>query len=255
VGAASGKVKVLDLNNQIASPRPIGLSWKKRMLAPASVIVHSVDTFRKLAAYYAREERIEKARTFATSRQREVERGARSLANALQSWLLRIARREARRVRWPRSRFEKADPWTQDELELTTLLERYGLRQYKNSAVAAARSVGSRWEISPEVKRELYAEIENKVVLIVNSTREQIKESLKQIVDEALGEEPRPSVDEVSRRIARQWHASGLKPLRLLTVFWLERINGDRAYLVASITWSNLLTTVGRTSPVRRSFL
>lgn len=176
------------------------------LLAPPQALAY-------VAAYRAAKRDILKARrTFSASRSRSVDASAASLANAISSWLLRIARREARLARarilarGPRAAIRKEDPWARDELELLALLERYGLRQFSGAARAAADGVGSRWSLKPGVKDEFLARLEHKVALVVDSTRDQINESLRRILRDSLGEEPRPSTQEIARRIARQFH-------------------------------------------------
>lgn len=161
----------------------------------------------------AREDLVVKAkRSFGASRRRRIEASVRSFASALGNWLLRVARREARLARarllsrGPRALIHKDDPWHADELELAALLERYGLRQYGDAARSAASSAGGSWVWRPTVRDDLLEQVASRVKLLVASTRSEIQASLRTIVGEALSEEPRPSTQEIARRIARQWH-------------------------------------------------
>lgn len=151
-------------------------------------------------------------RSFALSRRHAVNSSVRTMANALNLWLLRIAKREARKATsrlrsvGARAVIRKANDWDGDVLELLALMERYGIRQFVDAGKTAATGAGGRWALKPKVKDEFLAQLAHKVQLIVGETRDQVNDSLRSLLRESLDEEPRPSTEEIARRIARQWH-------------------------------------------------
>jgi hypothetical protein len=96
------------------------------------------------------------------------------------------------------------------EADLAELFRRYGLRQLSSAGQNAARAAGGKWKIKPELAAEWNERLENKVVLLVESTEAKVRGSIKRLVSDALRESPRPTARELARRIARQWHGPGV---------------------------------------------
>lgn len=141
---------------------------------------------------------------------------------ALQLWMMRFARAKLKEVNGRldsggisglarssivKSRFEKAAPrdFGRMEQQLLELLRAYGFAQMNEGGRQASRSVGGRWHMTPQVRADMNQQLENKVVLLIEETEVGVRESVKQLVTDALLETPRPSARELGRRIARQW--------------------------------------------------
>ena len=117
--------------------------------------------------------------------------------------------REMRALRQRKTGFSKRLTRTQLEAELLDVLQRFGLAQM---ADAGERAAGA-FEIQPRLFREVMDAKEIKVRLLVEETEAKTRESLRQIITEALEESPRPSQGDVARRIARQWFGPARKTI------------------------------------------
>jgi len=164
------------------------------------------------------------------------ERRHRPLREKLLQFLLRLGRREARSaieamVSAPppelrqaaeelraeaisKALITKADG---DHAELRELLRLFGLRQI---AAGARRAAGAE-VFAPQLLTEASAakptkiqwfwewdgQLDARVTDILETTKNEVRASVRTIITEAMGERPRPSMQEVSRRIRRQIHA------------------------------------------------
>lgn len=190
------------------------------------------------------------------SRNRKVETRSRAMARQVERQLRRIAliefqpaldevfasvlleQRAARQI-------SKAPNYSEVERELLELFRRNGLQQLFDGGKESASAVGNRsWVIRPEVLTDFLAQKENKVVLLIDETRQQVHQSINRIVGDALNETPRPTAKEVGRRIARQWFGPpsatppgrGTQEEERVTADWRRRDVGgpapdDREYL------------------------
>lgn len=92
------------------------------------------------------------------------------------------------------------------ERELQELYMQFGLQQVEESAHRWSASLGTRFVLRPQVKERYARTVENKVVLLFQRTETMVRQSLQNIIVQALSETPRPTVADVTRRISRQWH-------------------------------------------------
>lgn len=129
-----------------------------------------------------------------------IERLLRAYGRTLYDQQLRASRRL-------RLSFSKGLTRKQLEAELRDLFERFGLAQM---ADGGRRATGE-FEIHPTLLRDIVRDKEIKVRLIIRETERATRESLRRILTDALGEEPRPTQGDVARRIARQWFGPARK--------------------------------------------
>jgi hypothetical protein len=171
---------------------------------------------------------------------RERERRSEAFTTLLSAWLRKYGRWQEKRVRALLEsggleaglRFEKAQV-SQETLdrELRDLYTRFGLQQIQASGERWSASLGTDFVLKPEAKFRHAREVENKVVLLFRNTEQMVRDSLQTIITDALSEFPRPTIGEVTRRIARQWHgeptsdqiARGSEAERLATAEWQRR--------------------------------
>lgn len=188
----------------------------------------------------------------------KVDSRGRVMALQLHRWLERFALSEfgpaveqvSESLRHGGLTVAKAATKSELQAELYMLLTSFGLRQFDDDGRRAARSAGSRWAMNPGIVGRVVAEKEIRVRLVMADTEAMIKDSLRGLLDDALKEIPQPSVQEMSRRIARTWFGppSDMPPgregeqLRRLTANWQkppslgepERLfSFDRAYTIA----------------------
>lgn len=155
---------------------------------------------------------------------RRLDARAKPLSGALSIWLMRYATATMRDVKrklkaggysaLERSYVEKrikASELHKLESDLRTLLIRYGLAQAEEAGKAAAREVGERWVIKPSLLDAVARQKENKVVLIVEQTQGDVRASLKRLLADAMAESPRPTTNELGRRIARSWFGEAMR--------------------------------------------
>lgn len=164
-------------------------------------------------------------RTFLGDRKRIIDARARPLANAINNWLIRFGRFEAARARRELREhgLTKADKYQTLEDELLDLLLKYGLTQYTEAARDA--SGNPRTIIRPEVRARILRVLEMKVRLTVRNTADDVRDSLSRLLTEAMEEVPQPSVAEIGRRIARQYHGPADSRESLFSF--------ERAYMIA----------------------
>lgn len=91
------------------------------------------------------------------------------------------------------------------EKELQQLLIKFGLVQFKTAGKAAARLANQNWKLTPKHAEIAAADAAEKVVLLVESTELQVRDSINRLVRQALSTTPRPTVRELGRQIARTW--------------------------------------------------
>jgi len=143
------------------------------------------------------------------ARRRQSERRVVTRATPLATNIERLLRahgqelyaREMRRLR-RNGRFVKDGIGRRDlELELVSLLQRYGIAQVSDAGVR----VGGSRDIAPEIMSEVLRSKPNRVVLLIEETEAMARESMRQILEDASREVPRPSFAEIGRRISRSW--------------------------------------------------
>lgn len=137
------------------------------------------------------------------------------MAGAIEGWFQRMARMKLREVKarlasggiagLRKSSIVKADALFPEELELYQLMRKYGLQEMQSAGGAAAKGVGASWKLTPGLIDKASEEIADRVRLIYRDTEDGVRDSLKQIIQDAMKESPQPSPGELSRRIARQW--------------------------------------------------
>lgn len=142
---------------------------------------------------------------------------ARPLSAAILRWMRKVAQERHRQAVAALSRGgvrglkrsavakAKVEDLSALELELHNLLHKYGLMEGQE----AGRQIIRGWKIRPEILEEWNRALVNKVVLISRETEDKVRQSLKNIITDALNEQPAPSANEVGRRIARQWFGPG----------------------------------------------
>lgn len=164
---------------------------------------------------------------------RRIDVRSRGLARALAPWLRRFAMAEARRA--AQSPYAYAGPLTvvakeqeQDEqdtdaraleMQLRTLLLRFGLRAAADAANGAAGEILIPESIQREASEgkparikwfwEMQRGIARRAHDIQESTREEARASVKRIVLASLDERPRPSTGEIARRISNAFLGPG----------------------------------------------
>jgi hypothetical protein len=172
----------------------------------------------------------------------EVTARAKPLEQALARWLTAygrvLAAQEAKRL----GAAIKAS--TDEERlrdELRTLLLRFGLRQATASAQGAARSVGQDIIIPGTLLSDAIAGkptrikwfweyrngVHQRVTDIMETTRDEVRASVRRIVQDAAAEDREPSMGEVARRIHTQFH--GVEAHVLARARGDHRADGDGA--------------------------
>lgn len=146
----------------------------------------------------------------------------RAMRAALQQWMLRTARIEAKRViREMLGGIAKATMTTDEEL--VQILIKFGVAQAKSGAALGASSKDLTSIIDAQALRDairskefeikLFDEwadgAETRAVRISADTKDMVRESIRTILDDAAAEDPRPSVGEIARRIRNQFHGDG----------------------------------------------
>jgi hypothetical protein len=151
----------------------------------------------------------------------EVTARAKPLEQALARWLTAygrvLAAQETKRI----GATIKAST-DEDRLrdELRTLLLRFGLRQAETSAQGAAKSVGQDIIIPGTLLSDAIAGkptkikwfweyrngVHQRVNDIMETTRDEVRASVRRIVQDAVAEDREPSMGEVARRIHTQFH-------------------------------------------------
>lgn len=91
------------------------------------------------------------------------------------------------------------------EAELEALMIRFGVKQFADAAERGANAVGASWDTTPEILAEVIRDKQQKVVLLADETRALARESVRNIVGQAVLEVPRPTAAELGRRLARSW--------------------------------------------------
>ena len=155
---------------------------------------------------------------------RNVEIRARPLEVKLNRFLRKLARREvkralrsgklSKRVR-AKSTIEKSDKvlilkiTTQDTLELAEIFRVFGLRRINRAGKDTTDAVGGEWVTPPSVEREFLRQKDIKVQEFLANTNTMFSDSIRAVLLEAQNEIPRPSVQEVSRRLFRRVTSEG----------------------------------------------
>lgn len=132
---------------------------------------------------------------------------AKAMRSAISRWLRRraqVAFREAVRnlasQGFRKMEFAKAEAGSTEQLR--EILEMFGLRQFSDAAGAAA---SGDVVLHPSAITEFLADKEIKLQQIEEETRRGAEKELQHILDEAERETPRPSLQEITRRIRRQF--------------------------------------------------
>lgn len=143
-----------------------------------------------------------------------VEHNADRLAGRLHRWMRRYARAEARRqiemfeasaaARYVFAKARRTPGRRELAAELRQILEEEGLRMFSR---ATRRTAGMRAaEISDRAMREFMGTKRIRLQQIMRSTQIAVENSVRQIILTANDEIPRPTVNEIGRRIARTYH-------------------------------------------------
>lgn len=162
------------------------------------------------------------------SAERIRERRVRAFAGAIQRWMVRrgdrLAREESDRLSGSLHRVAKAK--TGDIDQLVEILLRFGLVASQESAQRVTRIAGKqRWLVDPkdvqaevrtrafdlQIMTELEKWARNRAKEIDTHTRERVNAGVKDIIQQASGETPSPSIGELSRRIREIVRAPGDK--------------------------------------------
>lgn len=149
-----------------------------------------------------------------------VEAKAGNLATQLHRWLQRFARAEAKRQRdamlgsLVMGRVFKADPPSDAELtrQLWRILTKGGESAFQMSY---ARTTGTvRNKVPDYAMAEFMRTKQVRLQQIMASVRREVRDSTRQVILTALAEDPRPSTNEIGRRIARVFHGdAGGRPV------------------------------------------
>lgn len=148
---------------------------------------------------------------------------------AINTWMLRTMRREIKRIREsgaiePVARIRK-DLDDVDLLRLANILETFGLRRAR---AAGKRQAGPVWIEPPTLETDFIRDKEIKLAEFVANTNDQIRETVKRILNEAQGEEPRPSVGELASRMERELRGTGaFSPARAERVARTETVGAE----------------------------
>lgn len=140
-------------------------------------------------------ELVTKARSLA-AHNRRIDARAKPLAGALARWLERYSRLIVERELSRQLRKDRDEDRFRDELE--RLLRLFGLRTMQD---AAGGVVAGDVAIPAELVTEFLATKTVQVTGIMAETRESVRAGIKQLIDEALREEKKPSAGEIARRI------------------------------------------------------
>ena len=177
---------------------------------------------------------------------REREKRARAFEAALAAWLARYGRHQELRIRRAMERrgiragveITKAKTTLGSlEDELRDLYMRFGLQQVEAGAKRWSANLGSKFVATPELKARYARSVENKVRLMFRRNKKMVRQSLQTIVIDALQEFPRPTINEVTRRIAIQFHgdpgqkqraAAQARQREILAIMDRERGEGRR---------------------------
>lgn len=145
--------------------------------------------------------------------QRRIESRAEGFARALTSWLQRMAVREAAiaakeiKTRAGRERLAKAAADDKLEAELRRLMQAYGLREMATGAgMAAATTRQPPPLLRPSAVDDFLASHEPRLQRIIAETRVAARLSVRDLIRNALKEQPVPGVGEITRRIRAQFH-------------------------------------------------
>ena len=163
-------------------------------------------------------EPIAKASSAIIQYNRRLETRARPLSAALSAWLMRYATAQMRDVRrklkvggyaalrseYVRKNISPSDI-TRLEDDLLKMLIRHGMAQAKEGGQESVRGTGERWIVKPTLLEEIARAKETKVKLVMAQNKQDVRDSIKRIVGDAMKETPQPTVTELGRRIARQW--------------------------------------------------
>jgi SPP1 gp7 family putative phage head morphogenesis protein len=174
--------------------------------------------------------------------EKTIDHAADRMATRLHRWLQRYARAESRRQiaafesgAIARYVFAKAETPTMGQLErelfeiLTDDTEKAVISSFR-------RTTGQRKvEITDRAMRDLMARKQIKLQQIMSTTRRAVTDSVRQIILTAINEVPRPTTNEIGRRIARVYHgdAGGTEiervqaPLRGSRVLPTQRVKLD----------------------------
>lgn len=147
----------------------------------------------------------------------KVEAAARRLKRQLQRWIRRAKQHyleeEIRRMRSAGKgktlrRVEKA---SKDKVtrELERILALFGVREVNEAGEDMAARMGTPWVIEPQVINMLLEAHESKAKGIAGETKAQMQRIVRDVLQQALREDPTPSIAEISRRMRAELNSVG----------------------------------------------
>lgn len=164
---------------------------------------------------------IEKARrSLLEQTNRSVDARAKAMAMQLARALQQLARVEARRASRkleqssPRvllTQVQKDDDDDDDDVRrieqrLLDVLNTYGLQQWTDAGQGAAARARGAWILEPAAIRDFMRTKEVRLQDILESTRDEVRNSVRDILEAALREQPTPSPGAIARRIKNTFH-------------------------------------------------
>lgn len=145
-----------------------------------------------------------------TANDQRIEAATRRRKKALMGWLKKATRimvaselRNRKRVQ----KVAKANPDSELEKELLRILVAFGLADADAAGKAMHGTLtGERtgWKMSPQLVEQITRQKKVRITGIVRETRDRIRRQVKEIMLEAAKEYPKPSINEISRRIRRE---------------------------------------------------
>lgn len=130
----------------------------------------------------------------------------------------------------------------EDDEELSKLIRTYGVRVYERAGNRTSKELGGTWETRPAELDEIIREKEIKIVETMNHIREELQDTIRDVLVESSQMEPRPGIGDITRQIYSRTLDSGkVNPARAERIARTETASYEnsgimKGYKVSGIT-------------------
>jgi hypothetical protein len=140
-------------------------------------------------------------RRFLGQQDKERTRQANAMARRLQAWMGKYSTLAISRAIQDAQGAIRKQSEKELEDELRDILATFGLKAYTDAAQSAANFGGGNWAVEPSKLNEFIRQKEVQLQNIMAETRDLVRDNVRQIIADAMQEEPRPTQAEIARRI------------------------------------------------------